>query len=80
MRERRKIFKEKGRNSAKYSTRKMDFRTEMRVDLCLQDKTKSKICHKPLVLRSNISHSSNIFLALLRSVTLTPIIPPRQKT
>ena len=44
-------------NGAKCSIIKMDFKTEMRDDLYLQEKTKSNLFHTSSVSRSLISHS-----------------------
>ena len=42
---REKSCKEKGVNETKYSITKMDFKTEMRVDLYLQNKTKPSLIY-----------------------------------
>ena len=75
-----KVVTRKGVNGAKFSITKMHFKTEMSTNLYLQDKTKSNLFHTSSVSRSSISHSWNIFLTLLRLVTLTAIVPPREKT
>ena len=66
-------------NGAIYSKTKMNFKTKMRADLYLQDKTKSNLFHTSSVSISRMSFPLNIFLALLCSATLTAIVPPRQK-
>ena len=52
-----KVVKRKGVNDAKYSMTKMDFKTQIRADFYLQDKTKSNLFHTSSVSRSTISHS-----------------------
>ena len=74
-----KVAKRKGMNSVKYSITKMDIKTEMRTDLYLQNKIKFNlfIHHQ---YQDQVDHIHKIFSLLLRLVTLTAIVLPRQKT
>ena len=52
-----KVVKRKGVGSAKYSKIKMDFKTNERTDLYLQNKIKRNLFQTSSVSRSSISHS-----------------------
>ena len=80
MTKRGKSWKEKGCERREVFNGKDGFQNRNKTDLYLQNKIKRNIFQISSVPRASISHSQNIFIALLCSVTLTVIIPPRQKT
>ena len=73
-----KVVKRNGMNGTKCSITKMDFKTEMKADFYLQDKTKSNLCIISIKVR---------YIAFMKYFSCTAafgnfnaIVPPRQKT
>ena len=73
-----KVVKRNGRNDTKYSITKMDFKTEMKADFYLQDKTESNL----YIISIKVRYISFMKYFSCTAVfgNFNAIVPPRQKT